>query len=291
MLFNTKNPPPGHYVYLYIREDGTPYYVGKGTKKRAWTKNKNEVRRPTDPSRIIIFKFNLSESEALDLEIQLINQYGRKDISTGILRNLSDGGKGGAANNNNKHWWTNGTENKLAIDCPGSDWKLGRLPGGGTTGYKFWTNGQIEKKSKTCPGHDWKLGRMIKGLACWNNGEIECRSVESPGPGWIRGKLTKNRFWWNNGTTQKYSKTKPKGNDWKKGRLSSKGKRWWTNGKSQIFSKIKPEGDEWVNGMLPGSGSTTGRKIWNNGIVERFSKGQPEGFVLGRVPKYSKRYN
>jgi len=81
-----------YYVYQYLREDGTPYYIGKGKGDRAWVKH--QVSLPTTPDRIQIIKENLSESDALALEIELIGKYGRKDINTGILRNMTDGGEG-----------------------------------------------------------------------------------------------------------------------------------------------------------------------------------------------------
>lgn len=92
MLFSRKNPPPGFYVYFYLREDGTPYYVGKGKDKRAWLKH--NVNLPKDETRISFIAINLMESEAHLLEIKLISEYGRKDLRTGILRNLTNGGEG-----------------------------------------------------------------------------------------------------------------------------------------------------------------------------------------------------
>ena len=77
---------------MYLREDGTPYYVGKGKDKRAYTKR----RRLKVPSkdRIVFPYTNLTEEDAFQKEIELIAKYGRKDIGTGILRNMTDGGEG-----------------------------------------------------------------------------------------------------------------------------------------------------------------------------------------------------
>lgn len=83
----------GIYIYFYLRTDGTPYYVGKGTGKRAWNKQHN-INLPTNKSLIIIAETNLTEIGALALERRYISWYGRKDIGTGILRNMTDGGEG-----------------------------------------------------------------------------------------------------------------------------------------------------------------------------------------------------
>ena len=84
-----------YYVYAYLREDQTPYYIGKGKGKRAWEKwshNYRGIQLPTDNTRIVILEQELDEQLALDIESELIKHYGRKDLGTGILYNKTDGG-------------------------------------------------------------------------------------------------------------------------------------------------------------------------------------------------------
>ena len=93
MIFSSCNTPTAFYVYAYLREDSTPYYIGKGKDRRAWSTQK-VISVPEDSTRIQIIACNLSEPESLILEKKLISYYGRKDLGTGILRNLTDGGEG-----------------------------------------------------------------------------------------------------------------------------------------------------------------------------------------------------
>ena len=85
--------PKRFYTYAYLREDRTPYYIGKGTGKRIYSKQKY-IKPPKDKSRIIFLKQNLTEEEAFKHEIYMIAVFGRKDLGTGILRNKTDGGDG-----------------------------------------------------------------------------------------------------------------------------------------------------------------------------------------------------
>jgi len=84
------------YVYAhFINEtDERPFYVGKGTGGRAYSKaNRTSAwkEKVKNGYAVKILKDNLLEKEAYDLEANLIEQYGRIDIGTGCLVNVIKG--------------------------------------------------------------------------------------------------------------------------------------------------------------------------------------------------------
>lgn len=92
------------YVYRHIRLDkNQPFYIGIGNKKdyaRAYEFNKdkrnivwNRIYNKTKIQIDILFD-NLSKEEAANKEREFISIYGRKDLNTGILCNMTDGGDG-----------------------------------------------------------------------------------------------------------------------------------------------------------------------------------------------------
>ena len=85
----------GCFVYCYLRVDGSPYYIGIA-KKASRPKDRHIWLPPSCPGRIRVLRMGLSWAEAQEWERFYIARYGRKDIGTGILRNLTDGGEGSA---------------------------------------------------------------------------------------------------------------------------------------------------------------------------------------------------
>lgn len=98
------------YVYILEREDGTPFYVGKGTGDRS-EHHVREARRYAgiNPHKERIIRKMLEtgrrpvcridsrhehEADALAREIALIAQIGRHNLGTGPLTNLTSGGDG-----------------------------------------------------------------------------------------------------------------------------------------------------------------------------------------------------
>ena len=81
-----------YYTYAYLREDLSPYYVGKGSGDRAFTKCRRN--KPPCRDRIMFLREGMTEKQAFDHEIDMIKAWGRKDLGTGILRNRTDGGEG-----------------------------------------------------------------------------------------------------------------------------------------------------------------------------------------------------
>ena len=87
------------YVYAYLRTDGTPHYIGKGTGRRAWQAHtrpgpKGGIcdRTPRDPNRIRLLAVGLTNSESLSFEQDLISILGRVEDG-GCLFNFTDGGE------------------------------------------------------------------------------------------------------------------------------------------------------------------------------------------------------
>jgi hypothetical protein len=99
-LFKTKDLPK-NYVYIWKRDDGTPFYVGLGRNDRY-----KSLRRRNPHVLNVVNKMGGIENVAKEiievgswelgcqLEIELIARFGRTDLKTGILTNKTGGGEG-----------------------------------------------------------------------------------------------------------------------------------------------------------------------------------------------------
>jgi hypothetical protein len=200
-----------YYTYAYLREDKTPYYIGKGTGDRIYSTNRI-IKPPKDKSRVIYLKQNLTEEEAFRHEIYMIAVFGRKDLGTGILRNLTNGGDGtsgwvpseesrrkmseankGKNNPNYGKSLSEETKRKMSEANKGKN-----NPNYGKS-LSEETRRKLSEanKGKNNPNYGKtrseetrrKISEARKGKKWWNDGCGNCkRMVECPGDGWRLGR-------------------------------------------------------------------------------------------------------
>jgi hypothetical protein len=185
-----------YYVYAYIRTDGTPYYIGKGSGRRAYVYHYN-IPVPKDKNRIIIMENNLTNVGALALERRYIRWWGRKDLGTGILRNRTDGGDGtiNAIGPNRGKTFSDEIRQKLSNSLKGrSVWNKG-LPNSVVSrkGCKHTETTKTKMRKPKSLSHRENIGIQFKNRIHWTNGIINKFCLDCPGPDFYRGRVIKKK--------------------------------------------------------------------------------------------------
>jgi hypothetical protein len=194
-----------YYTYAYLREDRTPYYIGKGKGNRIYYTYKR-IKPPKDKSRIIFLKQNLTEEEAFKHEIYMIAVFGRKDLGTGILQNLTDGGEGVSGLSHSEETKRKMSEvhknpseetrrkksdaNKGKTLSDETKRKMSEAHKGKTHSEQSKRKVSEANKGKTqSEQNKRKRSVNIKGRKWWNDGCGNCKMmIECPGDGWKLGR-------------------------------------------------------------------------------------------------------
>ena len=231
-----------YYTYAYLREDKTPYYIGKGQGNRIYSKQKY-IKPPKDKSRIIYLKQNLTEEEAFKHEIYMIAVFGRKDLGTGILHNRTDGGEGVSGRILSQESRRKISEaNKDNTNCLGkthseeSRKKMSESQKGNTKRLgKTHSEETKRKMSDSSKGNTNWLGKTHSEETKRKMSEVHKNPSEE-----TRKKLSEAQ----KGNTKMLGKTHSEETK-RKMSASSKGKKCWNDGCGNIKYMIECPGDDW----------------------------------------------
>lgn len=227
------------YTYAYLRENRTPYYIGKGKDKRAYQREKTDIKPPKDKSRILILKKNLTEDRAFRHEIYMISVFGRKDLGTGILHNRTDGGEGCSGRKCTE-------ESKIKISESNKGKKRSE-----ETKRKVSESKKGEKRSEEFKRN---LSKFWKGRSL---SEEHKRKISKAKKGKTYSEEAKRKM-------SEYSKNRSeehrrKISEANKGKIVSeetrkklsevrKGKKWWNDGCGNCKRSVESPGENWVSG-------------------------------------------
>ena len=206
--------PNRFYTYAYLREDRTPYYIGKGQGKRAYNKRQRGVNPPRDKSRIIFLKQNLTEEEAFKHEIYMIAVFGRK-CDGGILLNKSIGGEGSSGATRSEE-----TRKKMSERQKGEK-------------NSYYGKSPSEETRK-------KMSESHKGEKNPNYGKSRSEETRKKMSESLKGKCGGEKHYLYGKSLSEETKRKIS--------ESNKDKKWWNDGEGNIkFTKECP-GKNWIPG-------------------------------------------
>ena len=221
------------YTYAYLREDRTPYYIGKGTGDRAFYRRGRTIKPPKDKSRIIFLKQNLTEEDAFKHEIYMISVFGRKDLGTGILHNRTNGGEG-----------VSGIIRSEEYKRKSSESRKGKYKGEKNPHYgKPHTEETKRKISEKRMGQLLSEKSKIK-IRKSQTGKSHSQETKNKMSDDRKGE--KNKMYGNTHTEE----TKRQMSEKKKGKNNpSYGKKCWNDGCGNIKRSVECPGNGWVPGM------------------------------------------
>jgi hypothetical protein len=208
-----------YYTYAWLREDMTPYYVGKGIRNRAYCPQRrgDTYMSPPPKDRVLFLKKNLTEFDSYKHENYIISILGLKSEG-GILINMSYGGEGSSGRKateyciqrsreanagktlteehkkkvaeqvSQRRWWNNGEVDKHTIECPGNGWVLGRLYSRKLSEVEIENIRKLNTGKCVSDETKMKQSQKRKGRKWWNDGDKTKLCYECPGDGWVLGR-------------------------------------------------------------------------------------------------------